>query len=184
MAGKAADDLGMQCGGWTISWQGKTGAVTSGGTTILSGIRLAAGDRMNVAYSADASELGGAEVIVAVIGEQPYAEMKGDRQDLSLRPDDVALIERARKAEVPVVTVLLSGRPLILGSVLDASNAFVAAWLPGTEGQGVADILFGVAKPTGKLPRTWPRTNDQAGTTVANSAAQDSLFPYGFGLSY
>jgi beta-glucosidase len=184
VVGKAADDLGMQCGGWTISWQGKTGAVTSGGTTILSGIRKAAGDRLNVAYSADASEVNGPEVIVAVIGEQPYAEMKGDRKDLSLGPDDVALIERARKAGAPVVTVLLSGRPLILGSVLDASDAFIAAWLPGTEGQGVADILFGVSKPTGKLPRTWPRTNDQAGSTVANSAPQDPLFAYGFGLSY
>jgi beta-glucosidase len=184
VVGKAADDLGIQCGGWTISWQGKPGAVTSGGTTILAGIRQTAGAGTIVSYSADASALDGAEAIVVVVGEQPYAEMKGDRQDLRLAPDDVALIERAKKAVVPVVTVLLSGRPLILGPALDASDAFVAAWLPGTEGQGVADVLFGVVKPSGKLPRSWPRSNEQLGLTVVNSSSQDPQFQYGFGLSY
>jgi beta-glucosidase len=184
VVGKAADDLGMQCGGWTISWQGKAGAVTSGGTTIQSGLREIAGNRIAVSFSPDASELTGADAIVAVVGEQPYAEMKGDRQDLNLAAEDAALIERARKSGLPVVTVLLSGRPLILGPALEASDAFVAAWLPGTEGQGVADVLFGVSKPTGKLSRTWPRTNYQLGETVANSTPKDPLFPYGFGLSY
>jgi beta-glucosidase len=184
VVGKAADDLGAQCGGWTITWQGKSGAVTTGGTTILSGIRQAAGDRIAISYSVNGNDLTGADAVLAVVGEQPYAEMKGDRQDLSLAADDSSLIQRVKKSGAPVVTVLLSGRPLILGQTIEASDAFVAAWLPGTEGQGVADVLFGVVKPTGKLPRTWPRTNDQVGSTVANSTPQDPLFPYGFGLTY
>ena len=95
-----------------------------------------------------------------------------------------ALVERAKQAGAPVITVLLSGRPLVLGAALDASQALVAAWLPGTEGQGVADVLFGDYKPTGKLPRAWPRTNEQATAAVGSSAAADPLFPYGFGLTY
>ena len=83
-----------------------------------------------------------------------------------------------------MVTILFSGRPMILNSALTDSDAFVAAWLPGTEGQGMTDILFGDYKFTGKLPRTWPRSNDQAAGTVANGTAQDPLFPFGFGLKY
>ena len=184
VVGKAADDLGMQCGGWTITWQGKTGTVMSGGTTILTGLRQAAGTRTEISYSPDAADLAGADVVLAVVGEQPYAEMKGDRKELNLGSDDAALIERARRNGTPVVTVLLSGRPLILGSALENSDAFVAAWLPGTEGRGVADVLFGTAKPVGKLPRTWPRTAAQIGAPVGKAAASDVMFPYGFGLSY
>ena len=110
--------------------------------------------------------------------------MKGDRKDLSLAQADLDLIQNVKKSGMSIVTVLLSGRPLVLGTSFDASDALVAAWLPGTEGQGVADILFGVAKPTGKLPRTWPRSNGQLGVTSADSAAKDALFTYGFGLKY
>jgi beta-glucosidase len=184
VVGQGADDLGMQCGGWTIAWQGKPGKVTSGGTTILAGLRQGVGRNTEVSYSPDGSDLSGAEVVLVVVGEQPYAEMKGDRKDLSLAPEDTLLIELARKSGVRVVTVLLSGRPLILGPALEASDAFVAAWLPGTEGQGVADVLLGTAKPTGKLPRTWPRTNNQPGHMGANSSDADVLFPCGFGLRY
>jgi beta-glucosidase len=101
---------------------------------------------------------------------------------LRLSKNDAAVIKTAKSAGVPVITVLLSGRPLILGSALDASDAFVAAWLPGTEGQGVADVLFGDYKPTGKLSRTWPLNNEQL--TGRASAEDKPLFPYGFGLSY
>jgi beta-glucosidase len=156
----------------------------SGGTTILAGLRQATGNRTEISYSPDAADLTGADAVLAVVGEQPYAEMKGDRKDLNLAPDDAALIERARRSGTPVVTVLLSGRPLILGSALENSNAFIAAWLPGTEGRGVADVLFGTAKPVGKLPRTWPRTAAQIGAPVGKAATADVLFPYGFGLSY
>ncbi|MGH7977272.1 MAG: glycoside hydrolase family 3 protein, partial [Limisphaerales bacterium] len=92
-----------------------------------------------------------------------------------------ALIERAKASGAPVTTILLSGRPLILGSALDDSDAFIAAWLPGTEGEGVADVLFGDVKPTGKLPREWPRNSDQF---AANKMEGKPLFKYGFGLTY
>jgi len=136
-----------------------------------------------VTYSKDGSDTKGADVIIAVVGEMPYAEFKGDRQDLHLDAGDVALVKKAKATGVPVVMVLLSGRPMILGETLDASDGLIAAWLPGTEGQGVADVLFGDYKPTGKLSRTWPRNNDQL---VADSipAGETPQFPYGFGLSY
>lgn len=184
VAGKAADDLGIQCGGWTITWQGKTGQVTSGGTTILAGLRQVAPRGTEISFSPDGTNLGGAEAVIVVVGEQPYAEMKGDRADLSLQAEDAALIARARQSGAPVITVLLSGRPLVLGQALEDSTAFVAAWLPGTEGAGVADVLFGAARPKGKLPRTWPRSNDQLGMTKADPSAANAQFQFGYGLSY
>jgi len=184
VVGKAADDLGIQCGGWTITWQGKSGKVTSGGTTILAGLRQVAPRGTEISYSPDGSNIDGDDAVIVVVGEQPYAEMKGDRTDLTLPAADAELVARAGQSGAPVITVLLSGRPLILGSALDNSDAFVAAWLPGTEGEGVGDVLFGAAKPVGKLPRTWPRSNDQLGVTKADPAAANALFPFGFGLKY
>jgi beta-glucosidase len=180
VAGKAADDLGVQCGGWTIDWQGRTGAVTHGGTTLLSAIKQTVAPDTEVIFSPDASDIKGADAVIVVIGEMPYAEMKGDRRDLRLGTNDLAVVTRAKAAGVPIVTLVYSGRPLVLGQALEASDALVAAWLPGTEGQGVADVLFGDYKPTGKLPRTWPRNNEQ----LASGNAGQPLFPYGFGLSY
>lgn len=184
VVGKAADDLGTQCGGWTITWQGKTGEVMRGGTTILTAVRQTVSPATKVTFSPDGSNIQGADAVLAVVGEPPYAEMKGDRSDLRLPAADVALVERAKQAGAPVITILLSGRPLVLGQALDASQAFVAAWLPGTEGQGVADVLFGVYKPTGRLPHTWPRTNEQATAAAGTPGAGGPLFPYGFGLPY
>jgi beta-glucosidase len=183
VAGRAADDLGMQCGGWTIEWQGKTGRVIRGGTTILEALRASARDT-EVTYSPDGAGVAGSDAVVVVIGEEPYAEMKGDRRDLSLRPEDLAVVRKAREARVPVVTVLISGRPLIIGPAIEASDAFLAAWLPGSEGQGVADVLFGDAKPTGKLPHTWPRTMDQIPINAGDPDKGEPLFPFGYGLSY
>jgi beta-glucosidase len=164
VVGVAADDIGIQCGGWTITWQGQSGNILHGGTTILTAIRNTVAAGTQVSFSPDGSDLKGADAAVVVVGELPYAEMKGDRSDLRLAATDVALVEKAKAAGIPVVTVLLSGRPLILGNALDTSDAFLAAWLPGTEGQGVADVLFGDYKPTGKLPRQWPRDNDGLAT--------------------
>ena len=183
VVGAAADDLGIQCGGWTIGWQGATGNVTPGGTTILTAIKNTVAPGTMVTFSPDGSNLAGADAVVAVVGELPYAEMKGDRQDLSLPAADVALVEKAKSVGVPVVTLLLSGRPLLLGNALDSSDAFIAAWLPGTEGQGVADVLFGDYKPTGKLPRQWPRDNNGAATQAVQPAASAPLFPTGYGLN-
>jgi beta-glucosidase len=184
VAGAAANDLGIQCGGWTITWQGKTGEVTRGGTTILAAVRQAVGTSAQVMHSPDGSVAAGAEAVLVVLGERPYAEMKGDSRDLILPPEDISVLKKAREAGVPVITVLLSGRPLILGSVLDSSDALIAAWLPGTEGHGVADVLFGDYKPTGKLPHSWPRSLEQIPCNAGESNAGDALFQYGFGLTY
>jgi beta-glucosidase len=180
VVGEAADDLGMQCGGWTIDWQGGRGNVTPGGTTILAAIRQTVSPGTQVTYSADGSDVNGADAIIAVVGETPYAEMKGDRTELNLSAEDTALIARAKAAGTPVVTVLFSGRPLILGSALADSDAFVAAWLPGTEGLGVTDVLFGDAKFKGKLPRTWPHSNEHI---VTGDTAEKPQFRFGFGLT-
>ncbi|MGC3957357.1 MAG: glycoside hydrolase family 3 N-terminal domain-containing protein [Verrucomicrobiota bacterium] len=178
--GKAADDLGIQCGGWTIDWQGEPGNKIPGGTTILNAIRKTVSADTKVVFSADATGLKGAEAVIVVVGEKPYAEMKGDRTELPLPAEDLALIEKAHATGAPVVTILLSGRPLVLGSALTQTEAFVAAWLPGTEGQGVADVLFGDYKPTGKLPRPWPESN----AALANDVVAKPQFPLGYGLNY
>jgi len=179
VAGKNAGDIGNQCGGWTIDWQGKSGATTTGGTTILAAIKDAAGSGTNVTYSLDGSGAAGANLAIAVIGEKPYAEMMGDRKELSIAKEDVEAVANLKKAGIPVVVVLVSGRPLVLGDVLAQADALVAAWLPGTEGAGVADVLFGGAKPVGKLSFTWPRANDQIGSKSA-----EPQFKLGYGLSY
>jgi len=180
--GKAADDIGIQCGGWTLSWQGQTGPAIHGGTTILAAIRKTLGSDAEVTFSATGEGAPGASAILVVVGEMPYAETKGDRQDLRLSAKDTALISKAKQTGVPVITLLVSGRPLVLDSALELSDALVAAWLPGTEGQGVADVLFGDYKPTGKLPRAWPLNNEQLSARA--NAGEKPLFPFGFGLTY
>jgi beta-glucosidase len=180
VVGAAADDLGMQCGGWTIDWQGRRGDVTHGGTTLLAAVRLAVSPDTQVTYSSDTSDLKGADAIIAVVGEPPYAEYKGDRKDLNLPAADVALITKAKTAGVPVVTILFSGRPLVLNSALVNSDAIVAAWLPGTEGLGLTDVLFGDCKFTGKLPCVWPCGDDHI---IGTGKSDPPLFPFGFGLS-
>ena len=182
VAGKNADDLGNQCGGWTITWQGGSGAITTG-TTILQGIRAAVLGGSSVTYSRDGSGADGADAGIVVIGETPYAEGLGDRTDLSLAPEDVAAVRAVKRAGVPTVVVLVSGRPLILDAILGDADAIVAAWLPGTEGAGVADVLFGDVPPTGKLSHSWPRSTAQIPVNWGDPA-YDPLYPYGYGLSY
>ena len=149
----APTDLGMQCGGWTRDWQGSMDNLVPGGTTIFAAIKAAASNSANITFSLDGSGAQGADVGVLVIGEKPYAEYMGDSTDLSLAKEDLDALANMKKAGIPVVTILLSGRPLILGNTLDQMDALIAAWLPGSKGEGVADILFGDAKPTGKLSR-------------------------------
>ena len=183
VAGRGADSLGLQCGGWTLDWQGSADHQIPGGTTILAGIRSAVSKQTEVSYAADGHGAAGADVAVVVVGEKPYAEMKGDASELALAPEDAALVARVKSAGVPLVVILLSGRPLILGQVLDQADALVAAWLPGSEGQGVADVLFGDFNPTGKLARSWPRTMAQV-PLVDGKRQNAPLFPLGFGLHY
>ncbi len=184
VAGLGADDLGMQCGGWTIDWQGRMGAVTHGGTTILASLRAAVAKGAEVTYSSDGAGAKGVDAAIVVIGEKPYAEGAGNRQDLNVSPEDVALVKRVKQSGAPVITILLSGRPLILGPVLELSDAVIAAWLPGTEGAGIADVLFGDYKPTGKLPFTWPVSMDQVPCHADDNPPCKPQFACGFGLTY
>ncbi len=183
VAGKSADDIGNQCGGWTIAWQGKSGDVTTGGTTILAAIKNAAGKDTKVTFSKDGAGAEGATVGVVVIGETPYAEGRGDRADLTLSKEDQDAVVNMKAAGIPVVTILISGRPMIIDSVLPKSDAFIAAWLPGTESQGVADVLFGDYKPTGKLSFTWPKSMSQVPGNI-NTPNGEPLFKFGYGLRY
>ena len=182
VAGKNADDLGNQCGGWTISWQGESGPITKG-TTIYEAIQVAVSSFTNVTYSKDGSGAKGADVGIVVIGETPYAEMEGDRESLALDKKDFAAIERIKKAGVPVVVIIVSGRPLIIADELDEWDGVIAAWLPGSEGKGVTDVIFGDYNPTGRLSVTWPRNMEQIPINFGDSN-YDPLFEYGFGLSY
>ncbi|MEV0389174.1 glycoside hydrolase family 3 N-terminal domain-containing protein [Nonomuraea sp. NPDC050643] len=183
VAGKSADDIGNQSGGWTISWQGSSGNVTPG-TTILQGIRNTVGSGATVTYSRDGGGIDGSyRVAIAVVGETPYAEGEGDRPGgLGLDATDLNTIATLRASGVPVVVVLVSGRPLDIASQLPNWNALVAAWLPGTEGQGVADVLFGVAQPAGKLPMTWMSSASQQ--PINSGDGKTPLFAYGAGLTY
>ncbi|BDI33673.1 beta-glucosidase [Capsulimonas corticalis] len=182
VCGRGGDDVGMQCGGWTITWQGQMGDVP-GGTSILNAIKKSVSPATAVTYSKDGTGAEGASLGIVVVGEIPYAEGVGDRTDLALPQEDRDAIANLKKANIPIVVVLLSGRPMILGDILAQSDAVVAAWLPGTEGQGVTDVLFGDYKPTGKLSFPWPRAMSQIPLHYDDKAA-DPLFPYGFGLGY
>lgn len=183
VAGSAADDMSRQCGGWTIDWQGKEGRRVAGGTTILHAVEQSVGLGATVTYSANGEGADSADVAVVVVGEEPYAEMFGDRKDLRLSAADLAVIDAVHATGVPTVVVLLSGRPMIIEEVLPKCHALVAAWLPGSEGAGVTDVLFGVVAPSGKLPHSWPRSMDQIPVNVGDAKA-DPLFPFGFGLTY
>jgi beta-glucosidase len=181
VAGKSADDIGNQCGGWTISWQGKSGASTTGGTTILEAIKATVSPQTMITYSKDGGNAAGADFGIVVIGETPYAEWMGDRQSLELSEEDVAVVEKMQQAGMPLVVILISGRPLIIEKVIDKADAFVAAWLPGTEGRGVTDVLFGDFKFVGKLSFSWPRSMDQIPINTGDRN-YDPLFKYGHGL--
>jgi|ERR1041384_1028613 beta-glucosidase len=182
VAGKSADDIGNQCGGWTISWQGKSGANTTGGTTILKAVQETVSPTTRVTYSKDGSDAAGADLGIVVIGETPYAEWMGDRQNLELADEDVAVVDKMKQTGIPVVVVLISGRPIIIDKIVDKADALVAAWLPGTEGRGVTDVLFGDFRFVGKLSFSWPRSMDQIPINVGDKD-YNPLFKYGFGLT-
>lgn len=184
VAGQAADDMGLQCGGWTIEWQGAVGEITPG-ATLLQAIRHAVADDATVHYLADGHSAAADEVAdvgIVVLAENPYAEGVGDRADLSLTADEVALLERVRACCQRLVLVLYSGRPLIITEQLARCDAVVAAWLPGTEGQGIADVLFGDYPFTGQLPYTWPRSMEQIPVSQIEETGAKPLFPFGYGL--
>ena len=183
VAGKSADNIGNQSGGWTISWQGGSGKTTPG-TSILQGIRNTVGSSTTVTFNQNGSGIDSSyRVAVAVVGETPYAEGQGDRPGaMGLDSADLNTINTLRVSGVPVVVLLVSGRPLDIAGQLPNWNALVASWLPGTEGQGVADVLFGVTQPAGKLPVTWMSSASQQ--PINDGDGKTPLFPYGFGLTY
>jgi len=187
VAGDGADDLARQSGGWTLTWQG-TGIDNShfpGATSLWAGLRQAveAGGGSAV-LSPDGSFEQRPDAAVVVFGETPYAEFQGDRATLQLDPALTAPWETMRRLKaqgIPVVAVMITGRPLYVNPALNAADAFVVAWLPGSEGGGLADVLVGDAQGrprfdfSGKLPADWPRTPD---------LAEGVLYPFGHGLSY
>lgn len=191
VVGEHANSTGLQSGGWTISWQGSKENY-SGGTTILEGIqKLSEG---KVIYDKDGiRENIKADVAVLVVGEQPYAEFFGDighssnKLSLRLSMDQRKLVRKYSEKNIPVVVVLISGRPLLVTSQIKQSDAFVAAWLPGSEGLGIAEVLFGDHNFTGKLPHSWPKSitnyKDKYGPNYWD-ASNEPLFKMGFGLTY
>ncbi len=195
VAGRGADDIGQQAGGWSITWQGTgvTNASFPNGQSIWSGIDeavRAGGGKATLAI--DGRYAAKPDVAVVVFGETPYAEFTGDRPTLEYSPDDksdLALLKRFKAAGVPVVAVFLSGRPMWVNPELNAADAFVAAFLPGTEGGGVADVLVAGADGRarhdfrGRLSFSWPRRLDQF-VLNRRDAGYDPLFPIGYGLTY
>lgn len=224
VAGAHANDIGLQCGGWTISWQGMPGNITKGrskfptllfqltsrplfsffffflkiflgpsvshlksrftGTTILEGIKQTVDSNTKVVYKAnpkkgDAKEKGYQYAII-VVGEQPYAEFEGDNLNLTL-PAPYPNMIKDTCYHVQCVVVIISGRPLVIEPYVSDIDALVAAWLPGTEGTGIADVLFGKYDFQGKLSRTWFKRVDQLPMNVGDKD-YDPLYPFGFGL--
>jgi len=183
VAGKNADNLGYQCGGWTIYWQGGSGNITIG-TTIYAAITQTVSQATQVTFSQDGTGAAGADVGIVVIGETPYAEWFGDAADLSWwlpNNGDLTTVNNVLNAGVPVIVVMVTGRPLNIWPYSTNWNAVVETWLPGTEGQGVADILFGNYYPQNYLPHSWQYSNSQlpCHVGVPNYSPQ---FPYSFHL--
>jgi beta-glucosidase len=185
LAGGSAQNSGNQCGGWTITWQGQSGDVIPGATSIRTAMEAEIG-AANVVYSANGSMTTGAAVGVVVIGEKPYSEGMGD-VPTTAHPDlmvpEVATVMALKAAGLKTVVVLIAGRPMILDPIMQYADAIVMAWLPGSEGAGVTDVLFGDVSPTGKLPMSWPRTMSQIPINQGD-ATYDPLYRYGYGLTY
>lgn len=210
VTGRNADNRGHQCGGFSITWQGVCGnAAIPGGTSIWEGIKAVAPNSV-LDPDPDSADAQQHDVAVIVVGERPYAEGMGDIRNgnhviveagsriagsmnilepyghslalENLHPQDLDAISTIRAKGIPAVVVLVSGRPLVIGSELQAASAFLAAWLPGSEGQGVADVLFGDFDFHGRLPFAWPEADHHLGAGCPDQAKP--LFPRGYGLSY
>ena len=180
--GEHADNIGYQSGGWTITWQGGSGDITPG-TSIVDAFKSAARDKNDILYSKDGKNIPDADMIIVVIGEKPYSEGWGDRESLDLSKEDKKILKRVKKKNLPYLIILISGRPMIIESELKDCDAFIAAWLPGTEGSGIADVVYGDYNPTGKLSMSWPRSMKQIPINIGDKS-YDPLFSFGYGLTY
>lgn len=185
LIGPASDNVGIQCGGWTLSWQGETDPDLNNGISLK--------DALNEVLSLNGGSLvnnpNDADVVILAIGEKPYAEMHGDTDDLSLDgplslKDNIQAVEYAKALNKPILTIMIAGRPLLIDNYLENWDAFVMAWLPGTEGNGMTDVLFGDKPFQGTLPFTWPITNEQASHTMnmENYNLINHQFKYGEGI--
>ena len=192
LAGEAGDDIGLQCGGWTIKWQGVSGRAATEGTTILEGLQQTAPPGSRIEFNRfgrfdHVTDAAGAPLTadlgLVVLHEPPYAEGLGDRADLCLSADDVALIERVKARSRQVAVLLVTGRPLIITDALPLADAWLAVWWPGSEGAGVGDVVFGHHPFTGRLPTHWPRSMAQLPLDTLLADPAGPLFPGGFGLT-
>ncbi|CAH1451226.1 unnamed protein product [Lactuca virosa] len=184
VVGTHADDIGNQCGGWTIEWRGKSGNITRG-TTILSAVKNTVDPTTQVLYvenpTPDFIKSNNFSYAIVVTGEFPYSESAGDSQNLTIpEPGPTTIMNVC--VLVKCVVVLISGRPVVIEPYVPIMDALVAAWLPGTEGQGVTDVLYGDYGFTGKLAHTWFKTVDQLPMNVGDSH-YDPLYPFGYGLT-
>ncbi len=209
VAGKNVDNCGHQCGGFTVAWQGMSGNdFVEGGTSVYAAL-ADAGDSVELSVDGSLADENKHDIAVVVIGERPYAEgmgdiranddvlveagsqIKGKMKVLSaygrslklheLHPEDLQTIASISEKNIPVVVVLISGRPLVVNQELRLADAFVAAWLPGSEGAGVADVLFGDYDFHGRLSFAWPK-NECVGVDFKGD--EDILYPIGYGLNY
>jgi beta-glucosidase len=180
VAGTKANEIGSQCGGWTISWQGSTGQITTG-TTILNAVKSARGSA-NVIYSANGTTTASVNFAIVVVGETPYAEGQGDSPNPQLTTAELNIIQKVKELNIPYVVLLISGRPMLVTDVIADADAFVACWLPGTEALGITDVLFGDYRFTGKLSHTWPSTISQEPINLGDNP-YNPLFPFGYGLT-
>ena len=152
----------------------------SGGTTLLQAVKETVSKDTKVTYSADGKGAAGSEFAIVVVAEKPYAEMFGDTSNIVLSKEDIAVINSVKESKVPFVVVLYSGRPVIITDLIDNCH-LPLAWLPGTEGKGITDVLFGDYNPTGKLSVSWPKNMEQIPINVGDKD-YSPLFPFGFGL--
>ena len=246
VVGSGANNLGMQNGGWTVEWQGRStpdfkildnnndgklnfvevnsyfsstydakydkgsvegffksldkdsdGEVNTDefkqavidspyqpdGTSILKAIEGASNDKGLITYDPRAENISKGDVVVAVVGENPYTEGVGDNPTIGLSSFDAAVLEKCYESGNKLVVVILSGRPLIIKDHVNKWNGLIAAWLPGMAGEGVSDVLYGDYSPTGKLSYSWPKDTGQLPLNEGD-ANYDPLFPFGYGLSY
>ena len=180
LAGVGADDIGVASGGWTLSWQGQAGNVTAG-TTLKAALDAKLGSKLTYNAGGDFAAGTHASVGVVVVAERPYAEGVGDSSTLELPSGDLAVIAKVRPHVDKLIVVIISGRPVMLSGIAKPADAVVAAWLPGTEGEGLADVLLGTRPFTGATPYTWPRSPTDA-PRAGKAACQGAVYPYGYGL--
>jgi beta-glucosidase len=180
-AGVALGDIGLACGGWTISWSGAAGPITEG-STVIDGLRRRLGSEQ-VRYRPEA-EFDGERRPYGVVSlhELPYVEGGGDRADLTVADEQLDLVRRMRTSVDHLIVVIMSGRPLLIEPIVEIADSVVACWLPGTEADGIADALLGAVPLTGRLPVAWPRSESQVAGEVETGAAS-LAWPIGHGVS-